>query len=536
MREPSFQNDEARRSRTLPAPDACNPDAAAGECLDRITRLAAQALDMPVALFSLGGGATHRLAAHAGATPAQAARYARYARCCADAILADGVTVVEDIHADPCLAALAMAEEGPGIRFCAAVPVHGPDGHCAGTLCVLDHRPRHFDDSRRLMLADFALLLERELAATALQHSFLEQQDSEKAARALFDHMPEGVMMLSDTGVILSCNIVAEAMYGATKNGLLGRHTNDFVGEDPARLGEAFRAGKTDQVEAIARRVDGSVFPAEFSIKTLDTSGPFRYALAVRDISARKEAELKAQAADARRRTYFVTATHELRTPMASVLGFSELLLKNDFEADERREITDIVHRQATRLVNLINEMLDLARIASGGSNEFDIRPQDSGVMLEQALRAPEVLHASSRIRTRLAPDLPRVLADSARLRQALANIIRNALTYSDADSQIQVEVFKTDVDANPMIGFRVIDQGTGMTPEQQARMFDPFYRAQGEPDMTGTGLGMTICKEIVDAHGGRIEIDSSPRAGTTLVLLLPAATEGNSPSPADDR
>jgi PAS domain S-box-containing protein len=507
MSEPSLPNDQATPSPEALASGAI--DAGAEESLARMTRLAAQGLGMPMAVFSLVDADGHRLQSCFAGAPLPALPPAGWF---AEAVGPDGVTLV---------APAAVAQLG--MRFCAGVPVRGPDGKRAGTLCVLDVRPRAIGDSGRAMLADFAVLLERELAAAALRHQAARQHDKQTATRALFDHLPEGVMMMNEHGVILACNAVAEVMYAATKNGLIGRHSGDFVGEDPGRLRASLQAGKTDQLQAIARRVDGSVFPAEFSVKVLHASGPYRYSLAVRDVSARKAEERKAQAADARRRKYFVTATHELRTPMASVLGFSELLLKHDFDQEERIDIIQVIHRQATRLVRLINEMLDLARIEGGGKEEFDIRAQDPAAMLEQTLSGLDGLHASSRIRTSVAPSLPQVRADSLKLQQALTNILSNAIKYSAADSAIQVDVFETEAASGPMIGFRVTDQGIGMTAEQQARIFEPFYRAHTDQDTAGTGLGMTIFKEIVDLHGGVVRIDSSPGAGTEVLLLLPA-------------
>jgi PAS domain S-box-containing protein len=507
MSEPSLPHGQATPSYDALANGAV--ETGVEESLARITRLAAQALGMPMAWFALAGAGGHRLQSCFGGTPSAAFPPAGLV---ADAIGPDGVTVV-----------MPAVLDALGVRFCAGVSVPGPDGKRAGTLCVLDAEPRALDDSGRAMLADFAVLLERELAAAALRRHAARQQDKETAARALFDHLPEGVMMLDESGVILACNAVAETMYAATRHGLVGRNSNDFVGEDPARLRASLEAGKTDQLQAIARRVDGSVFPAEFSIKLLQTSGTYRYSLAVRDISARRAEERKAQAAEARRRKYFVTATHELRTPMASVLGFSELLLKHDFERDERIDIIGVIHRQATRLVKLINEMLDLARIDSGCKEEFDLRPQDAGALLQQTVTGLDGLHASSRIRMAVAPALPQVRADSVKLQQALTNILSNAIKYSAADSAIQVDVFETEAAGGPMIGFRVTDQGIGMTAEQQARIFEPFYRAHSDQDTAGTGLGMTIFKEIVDLHGGVVRIDSRPGAGTEVLLLLPA-------------
>ena len=178
--------------------------------------------------------------------------------------------------------------------------------------------------------------------------------------------------------------------------------------------------------------------------------------------------------------------------------------------------------------MKLINEMLDLARIDSGSKEEFDLRPQDAGATLEQTLSGLDGLHASSRIRTSVAPALPQVRADSVKLQQALTNILSNAIKYSAADSTIQVDVLETVVATVPMIGFRVTDQGIGMTAEQQARIFEPFYRAHTDQETAGTGLGMTIFKEIVDLHGGMVRIDSSPGAGTRVLLLLPAVAEAH--------
>jgi PAS domain S-box-containing protein len=512
MHYPILPNDEADSS--LPPPASGPLDATTQACLDHITRLAAQALAMPAALFAYVGADGQQLQS-CYADPLSPA--SSQSRSFADAI-----------GADPQVAIPPGALENHGVQVCAEAPVRRPDGQQAGTLSVLDVHPHPLDDRQRAMLADFAALLERELAAAALRHRHYHQQDKETAARALFDSMPEGVMMLSETGIILACNAVAEAMYGAAKNGLVGRNSSEFVGEDPARLNASLAAGITDQLQALARRVDGSIFPAEFSIKVLQASGAYRYSLAVRDVSARRAEEQKAQAADARRRKYFVIATHELRTPMASILGFSELLLKHDFDPEEGSYLIQVIHRQATRLVRLINEMLDLARIEASGTDELDICPQDAAAILEQTLRGLDGLHASSRIRTRLAPALPQVLADGMKLQQALTNIIGNAIKYSNADSDIHIDVFETRVGTRLMAGYRVIDKGIGMTPEQQAQVFDPFYRAHNDQDTAGTGLGMTIFKEIVELHKGLVKIASSLGVGTEVVLLLPAVTEGH--------
>lgn len=491
------------------------------ERFDRITRIAAQSFDMPMALFTLSDAEYCCCKSQVGLTPAQ---LSSLVGLCRDDLHLQSVLVVNDAPADARFAATSIVAANPGLRFYAGAPVRDPDGAVIGALWLLDHRPRHIDPDKLALFADLAHLLERELVAGKLEHRLVQQESGDAAFRSLLDYIPEGVLMLGADGTILACNALAERMYAATADGLVGRSSSDFIAEDPVRLREALRAGEREQLQAMARRLDGSAFLAEFSVKLLDASDASRYVLAVRDISLRKEQEGALQAAHERRRKYFVTATHELRTPMASVLGFSELLLKRDFDPVERQEMVGIIHRQTSRLVNLVNEMLDLARIESGGRDALHLVAQDAGAVLEQTLSGLDGLGATHRIRRVVAPDLPPVLADAAKLQQALTNIISNAIKYSADPSEIRVSLFATTLDGAAAVGVRVADGGIGMTPDQKAKVFEAFYRAHEDQDNVGTGLGMTIFKEIIDLHHGVIQIESTPGIGTEVTLLLPAA------------
>jgi PAS domain S-box-containing protein len=503
------------------APPRIFADALREEHADRIVRIVAQSLDMPMVLFFVHDGERYWDKSWLGLTPAQARHLTRF---CSTALQLDSVLLVNDTLGDRRFAPVPGATDHPAIRFYAGIPVRSPGGARDGALWLLDRRPRELGAGQLAIFADLARLLERELLAERCESGLLEREMRDTSIRSLLDYLPEAVLMLGPDGVIVSCNAVAERMYAAGAPGLVGRSSAELIAEDPAPLREALRAGDRDQLQAMARRLDGSVFSAELSVTMLDASGLRRYVLSVRDVSTRKARERSLRESDARRRKYFVTATHELRTPMASVLGFSELLLKRDFEAPERKEMLDIIHRQASRLVNLVNEMLDLARIETGGADALDLRPQDAGAVLEQTLAGLEGLGATHRIRCTVKPQLPPVLADAAKLQQALTNIIGNAIKYSAASSDIRVDLFDAQLDGGAAVGFSVADRGIGMTPEQRANIFEPFYRADGESETVGSGLGMTIFKEIIDLHGGVVRIESTPGAGTDIVLLLPTA------------
>jgi PAS domain S-box-containing protein len=504
-----------------PAMLATNSD----QSLDRITGLAAQFFAVPVACVVIDdsnqGWTRSCVGSDIASSVEQLISHAL-------GILPRDLVVVPDLLDDPHFATHPAVRDEPHARFYAAAPVHSADGVGIGVLSLLDQKPRQFSADQVARLADFAKLIDNELAAVQSRRSWFQQNDSERCIRELLDHLPEGVLLLDGEGTIVSCNAVAERMYGAAGRGLAGVHSSDLTADDPQRLGDLLAAGVLDQIQALARRVDGSAFPVEFSIKILGADSARSYALIVRDISARKEEERRAQFAEARRRSYFVTATHELRTPMASVLGFSELLLQRDFEPAEGRELLEIVHRQATRLVSLINEMLDLARIESGGREGLDMRAVDAATIVAATLSGLSGLGADHRVHTRIAANLPPISADADKLQRALTNIISNAVKYSDPSSDIAIAVFETTLDARAAVGFQVADRGIGMTLDEQRHIYEPFFRASAKSEAPGTGLGMTIFKEIIDLHGGLVEIESAPGSGTTVTFVLPAM-------PADD-
>jgi signal transduction histidine kinase len=252
--------------------------------------------------------------------------------------------------------------------------------------------------------------------------------------------------------------------------------------------------------------------------------GERRITAIVRDISKRREADDSSRATDERRRKHFATATHELRTPMASVLGFSELLLKRDFDPVTGRELVEIIHRQATRLVALINQLLDLARIEAGGKASLDLRPLPAAELIGQTLAGLVGLGDTARIQATLAPALPPLLGDADKLQQALTNILSNSIKYSAPGTPILLDAGVASLAGAPALAIRVRDHGIGMTAEQVAQAFDAFYRADNASSAPGSGLGMTIFKEIIDLHGGTVEVTSTPGDGTTITMVLPAS------------
>jgi signal transduction histidine kinase len=221
-------------------------------------------------------------------------------------------------------------------------------------------------------------------------------------------------------------------------------------------------------------------------------------------------------------------AAHELRTPMASIYGFTELLLTQEFDEADRRDFLDTIYRQSSLMISIINELLDLARIEARRGKDFTITAVDVRELLRDVVSGFKTPDGRPSPTEPPADGQFRVSADRKKLTQAISNVISNAYKYSPDGGAVGLELVKSpdDRDAPPRIGIRIADHGIGMTPEQLARVCERFYRADTSGQIPGTGLGMSIVKEIVELHGGELELTSKVGAGTTVTIWLP---EGDS-------
>ena len=235
---------------------------------------------------------------------------------------------------------------------------------------------------------------------------------------------------------------------------------------------------------------------------------------------------------------FLSTAAHELRTPMTSIYGFVELLLTQDFEESDWREYLRIVFRHSELMVSIINELLDLARIEARHGKDFHIVSVDVFELLQ------EIVTGFKTPDGRAVPPLPpvdqpaRVRADRKKLIQAVLNVLSNAYKYSPGGGAVELDIVHVaSGEDSPLesgaaaLGIRIADHGMGMTPEQVARVFERFYRADTSGKIPGTGLGMSIVQEIVSLHGGKVSVTSAAGLGTTVTIWLPAASAASTDS-----
>ena len=222
---------------------------------------------------------------------------------------------------------------------------------------------------------------------------------------------------------------------------------------------------------------------------------------------------------------FLSTAAHELRTPMSSIFGFCELLLVRQHTPERQKDMLNTIHRQTKRMIAILNELLDLARIEARRGADFVLEAADLTGLLRDAVsdfRPPG---------DRTAPDVSIGVAaawvriDRNKMHQALSNVLSNAYKYSPDGGPVELKLLQRgQMGTDAMWGIEIQDHGMGMTPEQVARISERFYRADASGNIPGTGLGMSIVKEIVTLLGGSMDVRSEFGQGTCVTLWLPVA------------
>ncbi|MCC7448635.1 MAG: response regulator [Anaerolineae bacterium] len=244
------------------------------------------------------------------------------------------------------------------------------------------------------------------------------------------------------------------------------------------------------------------------------------------EIAERKriEADLQtaleqAQSADRAKTALLATVSHEMRTPLSSIIGFSNLILGRPLEQDKLTQYVSFINSEARRLATLINDFLDLQRLEAGRA-VFHYTPVDLAELVQEVAKQPQPdVNWLYKLKLDL-PPVPSVFADKERIRQVLSNLLSNALKYA-TDGTIALAL---RTQGNQVI-FSVSDEGYGIPAEELGHIFDRFYRGQTAEHLRirGTGLGLALCREIIQGHGGQIWAESAgPNLGSTFSFALP--------------
>jgi signal transduction histidine kinase len=224
------------------------------------------------------------------------------------------------------------------------------------------------------------------------------------------------------------------------------------------------------------------------------------------------------------------TVSHELRTPMTSIKGYADLMLMGVAGAmtDSQIRYLTVIKNNADRLSMLVNDLLDISRIETGKS-ELDLRPLDIPQVVEQIVEGHlrgRIEHESKpmKVTIEMAPSLPLVSADYARIVQVLTNLLDNAFHYTPEDGHIRISAIPN----GEFVAINISDTGIGISEDNQKKIFDRFFRAEDSAvqEVAGTGLGLAIVASLVEMHGGCITVNSNVGQGSTFTVLLPMVHE----------
>ncbi|HST23844.1 MAG TPA: HAMP domain-containing sensor histidine kinase [Blastocatellia bacterium] len=276
------------------------------------------------------------------------------------------------------------------------------------------------------------------------------------------------------------------------------------------------RAGSLDAAVAVARRRNLAI---SFGILLL-----LSVSVAMIIISTRR-----AQAVARQQMEFVAGVSHEMRTPLAVICSAGENLA--DGVIDERQQVRRygaLIESEGRRLSEMIEQALEFAGVQRGRKN-YALRPADVGSAIESAIAAcaPLIQEGEFKIEKEIADDLPVIAADNAALSRSIQNLLNNAMKYSGESLLIKIKAERVATGRGDEAQITIEDRGLGITPAELPHVFEPFFRGRAVVDaqIRGSGLGLSLVKHIIEAHGGRVTVKSAERLGSAFTIHLPAAT-----------
>ena len=390
--------------------------------------------------------------------------------------------------------------------------------------------------------ADDALKALNEQLEERIAQRTMSLQQSEERLRVIMDSTVDGVIVINQEGIVENLNRSAADLFGY--------EASDVVGENVSMLmPEPYQSRHDDYIDrymdsGVARiigierevrgqRKDGTSFPMELSVSEVGMDGQRLFTGLVRDITERKRVQQDlvaawkaADTANQAKSEFLSSMSHELRTPLNAILGFAQLLRDYSEQPLTKEQETNIQHilDGGGHLLALVNELLDLSRVEAGRV-KLSLESLDPTKVIKESLELVRPLANEREVSLVLPEELSTdkaIIADRNRLKQVLLNLLSNAVKYNYRKGTVTLSATATESD---MLCVSIADTGRGISPEKHEEVFHPFSRLGLETSkVEGTGIGLTISRQLIESMGGHLDFESTVGEGSTFWFELPLA------------
>jgi PAS domain S-box-containing protein len=451
----------------------------------------------------------------------------------------DRIVAASDAHTDPRtkeFSAVYLTAHGIGAML--DVPLRQED-RPIGVMCI-EHvgGPRAWTFDEQNFALSLANLVVVALADADRRQAVQNLAESEARSRLVLDSAHDAFIGMDSDGRVVSWNPQAESTFGWTRDDIIGKPLSETI--IPEGFRAAHQAGlqrfhETGEAPIVNRRLEirglhrsGREFPIEITVTNPVRAGRgYFFGAFVRDISERlrHEDELRtaketAEAATRAKSEFLANMSHELRTPLNGVIGYAQLLHRDQSLSPSQREALDAISTCGAHLLDLINDVLDLSKIEAG---RMDVEPAPCDIR-QVAIDLHYVIDERAQRKgliftTEIAPSVgKRVMLDGRHLRQVLLNLLGNAVKFT-SQGEVRLEISQRD---GARLRFDVIDTGIGIEPGNLTAVFQAFRQTKSGAELGGTGLGLTISNRLVRAMGGELKVESAPGKGSRFWFELP--------------